>query len=205
MDFSKYPLEKFFYFIAGVIPGFVALLIFQLAAPGSFGWFFSLGFLGYRTKLSLILLAAFVVGNTLTTFLTAFLLFIGGFYGSVVAEKRPYRPSASYDTAPWRDPRWRTVLRNRLGTQAPNDTPFMWRELYDQRRQQVDLIMPAEERPTALTALNLEKIQSDMNDSEWGNRTTITIGLFLTRRALTRLGTCELVLFPTWRPPHRMF
>jgi hypothetical protein len=29
MDFSKYPLEKLLYFVAGVVPGFVALLIYQ--------------------------------------------------------------------------------------------------------------------------------------------------------------------------------
>lgn len=165
MDFSKYPLEKFFYFLAGVIPGFVALLILQLATPGRFGWFFGLGFLGYRTKLSLIVLAAFVVGNSLTTFLSAFLGAIGGAWGSVLG-MRPYRPSASYDAAPWRDPRWRSVLRNRIGTQAPNNTPFIWQALYDLRCRQVNLI-PAEEQPAALAALNQEKIQSDMNDSEW--------------------------------------
>src|ERR1019366_7110704 len=112
MDFSKYPLEKLFYFLAGVIPGFVALFIFQLAVPGSFGWFFNLGFLGYRTKLSLILLAAFVVGNTLTTFLSGFLRFIGGAYFGGIVALRPYRPPRSYVVAPWRDPKWRTVLKN---------------------------------------------------------------------------------------------
>src|SRR5258707_589380 len=66
MNLSKYPLEKVFFFLAGIIPGFVALLIFQLAAPGTFGWFFTLGFLGYKTKLGLILLSAFIIGNSLT-------------------------------------------------------------------------------------------------------------------------------------------
>jgi hypothetical protein len=47
---DKYPLEKFFYFLAGVIPGFVAILIYHLAVLGSFTWFFQLSFLGYTTK-----------------------------------------------------------------------------------------------------------------------------------------------------------
>jgi hypothetical protein len=68
MDFTKFPLEKLLFFVAGVIPGFVALLIFGLAHPAAFNWFFVLGFLGYKTKLCLILLVAFVVGNSLTTF-----------------------------------------------------------------------------------------------------------------------------------------
>ena len=54
---DKYPLEKFFYFLAGVIPGFVAILIYHLAVLGSFTWFFQLSFLGYTTKLSLTILA----------------------------------------------------------------------------------------------------------------------------------------------------
>lgn len=165
MDFSKLPIEKFFYFLAGIIPGIVALLIFGLASPHSFCWFFNLGFLGYKTKLVLVVLVAFVVGNTLNTFLSAFLGAVGGAWASVVG-MRPYRTAASYDAAPWRDPRWRTVLRNRLGAQAPNTLPFMWQALYDLKLKQINL-MPEQGRPAALLALNQEKIQSDMNDAEW--------------------------------------
>ncbi len=89
MDLSKYPLEKLLYFVAGVIPGFVALLIFHVAAPGSFGWFFSLGFLGYRTKVALVVLTAFVVGNSMTRFLSGFLGAIGGAIGGAVGYKPP--------------------------------------------------------------------------------------------------------------------
>jgi hypothetical protein len=71
MDFTKLPLEKLLYFVAGVIPGFVVLLIFQAAHPYAFGWFVNLAFLGYKTKISLILLVAFVAGNTLTASLSS--------------------------------------------------------------------------------------------------------------------------------------
>jgi hypothetical protein len=59
MDWSRYPLDKLVFFVAGIIPGSVALLVYQLAVPGSFNWFFALGFLGYRSKLTLIVLVAF--------------------------------------------------------------------------------------------------------------------------------------------------
>lgn len=86
MDLSKYPLEKVFYFVAGVIPGFTALLIFQLAVPGAFTWFFTLGFIGYKTKLSLILLVAFVIGNSMTTFLRAIVGMVGGVVAATMAK-----------------------------------------------------------------------------------------------------------------------
>jgi hypothetical protein len=70
MNLSRYPLERVFHLAAGVIPGFVVLLVFEAAHPGSFVWFFGLGFVGYRTKLATILLVAFVLGNTLTAFFT---------------------------------------------------------------------------------------------------------------------------------------
>ena len=126
MDLSKYPLEKLLYFVAGVIPGFVALLIFQLARPGSFNWFFSLGFLGYRTKVVLAVLAMFVVGNSMTRFLSGFFGAIGGAIGA-----SGYKPPQSFEIAPWRDARWRTAVSRLLGPDAPRDAVFMTKWFYD--------------------------------------------------------------------------
>src|SRR5258706_15782068 len=66
MDWSKYPLDKVLHYAAGIIPGLVALFVIEVIATGSFARFFNLGFLGYRTKIGLILLLAFVIGNTLS-------------------------------------------------------------------------------------------------------------------------------------------
>jgi hypothetical protein len=166
MDLTKYPLEKFFYFLAGVIPGFVALLIYRLAVPGAFAWFFALGFLGYRTKLSLILLAAFVIGNTLTTFLSALLGAIGGAYGGAIRAIRPYVPPSSFQIAPWRDPRWRLVLKKRLGADAPNDTQFMTNDIYALRRKAINQ-MPSVEGLPAFVALDYERTTNHIEDSDW--------------------------------------
>ena len=162
MDFSKYPLERFFYFIAGIIPGLVALLI---SAPGSVRWFLGLTFLGYRTKLSLIALVAFVVGNSLTAFLTALLGSLGGAYGAVVG-MRPYEAPSTYPIAPWRDPRWRSVLKKRLGAQTPNDTVLHSPELFSLKLRAVELI-PEGQRAVALAELNLEKTRTEIDDSNW--------------------------------------
>jgi hypothetical protein len=166
MDLSKYPFEKLFYVVAGIIPGFVALLIFQLASPGSFGWFFALGFLGYKTKLTLILLAAFIVGNSMTAFLRGLLGGIGGSIGTAAATKRPFTPPSTYEIAPWRDPRWRTALTHHIGAGVPNDTSVMSSALLDLKRKQIDLL-PEAQRPAALGKVNLEKISTDVVDGRW--------------------------------------
>jgi hypothetical protein len=162
MDWSKYSLEKLFFFVAGVIPGFIALLIFDVASPGSFGWFFALGFLGYKSKLAVILIAAFVLGNSMTTFLYKLLGAIGGAIRGYLG----YKPPHLYDVAPWRDPAWRNVLKNYVGTDAPNDTRPMRKDVYDFRVQQIG-VQPASQHAGALAALNLEKLKTERDDADW--------------------------------------
>jgi hypothetical protein len=165
MDLSKYPLEKLVYFIAGIIPGFVALLIYGLAVPGSFGWFFALGFLGYKTRISLILLVAFVAGNSLTTLLNAILGSIGATLDRREA-KEPYKPPHSYEVAPWRDPRWRTALKNHLGGRAPIDSQLASQQLLSLMREQINN-SPEAQRPSALANLEHDRIQAEINDGKW--------------------------------------
>jgi len=167
MDVSKFPLEKVFHFVAGIIPGFVALLIYELASPGSFGWFFTLGFLGYRTKLSLIVLVAFVVGNSMTTFLGSCLGMLGAVVGTIAAQQ-PYKQPPSYETAPWRDPKWRTVLKSYLGPQAPNDTQLLSEKVIEQLTKAIDL-RPSVERRAALAKLNFEVIDTKIDDGHWAD------------------------------------
>ena len=162
MDLSKYPLEKLLYFVAGVIPGFVALLIFQVATPGSFDWFFSLGFLGYRTKVVLVVLTTFVVGNSMTRFLSGFFGAIGGAVGGAIG----YKPPQSLEIAPWREPKWRAAVSRLLGPDAPHDMAFMTKWFYDFNLQVINS-KPEAERAAALADLNRLRIESWKNDSEW--------------------------------------
>lgn len=164
MDLSKYPLEKLFYFVAGIIPGSITLIVYRLAVPNAFGWFFTLGFLGYKTKLALIVLVTFVIGNSMTTFLRSFLGMIGGVIGAVV--KRPYEPPQTHTVAPWRDPRWRTVLKRQLGPLVPNDTSLISRTLFEQRQDVINL-QPENQRSSALHALRQEKLLTEIDDGKW--------------------------------------
>ncbi len=161
MDISKYPLEKLLYFIAGVIPGFVALLIYQVAVPNSFTWFFSLGFLGYRTKLAVAVLTAFVIGNSMTRFLVGIMGGIGGALGGAW-----YKPPHSFEVAPWRDPSWRAALSRILGGHAPNDSQLFTKWFYDTKLQEIELF-PEANRPLARTQLELAKLANQREDGEW--------------------------------------
>jgi hypothetical protein len=165
MEWAKYPLEKLVYFVAGIIPGFVTLAIWQLAAPSCYDWFFARGFLGYRTKLSLIILTSFVVGYGLATFLRASLGAIGGAYGTVAAQ-RPYEPPYLQKVAPWRDPRWRIALAKHLGEKRPNDSGPISTDIFQARQKMVEYL-PQDQQASALCALNSERLNAEMDDLQW--------------------------------------
>ncbi len=169
MEILKYPLEKLVYFIAGIIPGFVALLIYWLSVPGSFGWFFALGFLGYNSKIGIVLLTAFIIGNSMTQFLASILGATGGVIGAIHGMReaqKPYKPPHSYDVAPWRDLRWRTALKAHLGRQAPNDTHLISPQLLALMRASIDNL-PSEQRPSAQAKLEHDKIQAEIDEGNW--------------------------------------
>ena len=166
MDWSKYPIEKLVYFVAGIIPGFVVLMVFEVARPGSFNWFFQISSLGYKTKLILALLTCFILGYTLTIFVKA--LIGAGYHAYFQWRPQPYKPSMEYQTAPWRDPRWRLVLRKHLGKDTPNDTSFLGAEVLEYRRKWIESL-PKNEQARASLELSSEKFRSDQDDRQWAN------------------------------------
>jgi hypothetical protein len=163
MELSKYPLDKLLLFVAAILPGSIALLIFQLAHPHSFDWFLDLGFLGYKTRFGLILLACFVIGYSITTFLNRLLGAIGGAVGGFIATRIADR---SLTVAPWRNPQWRSLVKIQLGAHAPNDTQLMSAVLFDLRRQLIEHL-PENEREMALIELQQERLTLEVEDSRW--------------------------------------
>jgi len=63
MDWAKL-LDKFFVFIAALIPGGFVLLVGALRHSGLWGMFWSLNYLGYQTKVGILIFAAFAAGLT---------------------------------------------------------------------------------------------------------------------------------------------
>jgi hypothetical protein len=57
-------------------------------------------------------------------------------------------------------------VKNQLGPLAPNDTPLVSQQIFDQRRKLVDFL-PQDQRLAALGGLTTEKINSDLADANW--------------------------------------
>ncbi|MBZ5552216.1 MAG: hypothetical protein LAO21_05815 [Acidobacteriia bacterium] len=165
MNLESYPLDKLFHFVAGIIPGFVALLIYEAATPGTLRWFFTLGSLGYNTKLLLVFIVAFIIGNSLTAFLNLFLGFIWSVFGSFLIG-RGYGSARSRGIPPWQDPRWRAVLKDHLGPHAPSDSGVISEYSFKQRTGVIDLL-PEDERPAKRAELERERINADIDDTAW--------------------------------------
>jgi hypothetical protein len=162
MNFKDIPLEKLWSFIAALIPGGAAMLIFQMSHRNAFSWYYS-ATLGYKTKLFLLFLVAFVVGNTVT----AAVSFFAGAFGGVVGALRGYKSSVEYTVAPWRDARWRNLVVKRLGSDwAPQDIPWISDEIFAIKQQFIGF-MPEEQRADALNQLVTARMQSVANDMEW--------------------------------------
>jgi hypothetical protein len=165
MDPLKYPVEKLIHFVAGVIPGLVVLLVYNVATPSSFAWFFSLGFLGYRMKLTVIILVVFIFLNSMKRFRYGFFSMLGGAYGGYLG-RQPYQPPHTVKGAPWRDARWRIALKRYLGADAPNDTILMSDNLYKLKLQFANS-QPAPQVQGALLAIDNEKLGLEIDDSNW--------------------------------------
>jgi hypothetical protein len=135
----------------------VALLV----SPGSLQWLFALGFLGYRTRVTVVVLLAFVVGFTMTTILSAFLGAIGGAIGSVT-----YKPPHVHAIAPWRDPKWRQLVKNQLGAQCPNDTRPISPPIFNMRLN-IAQNLPEDRRVAEIAALHAERFSAESDDLDW--------------------------------------
>jgi hypothetical protein len=168
MDFSRYPLERLVYFAASVIPGSAIVLILYLKAPLVLQLLFWNAFLGYKTKVAIGLVAVFAIGYSLTTFLGMILGGIGGALGKTKWFASRSQIQRDGDIAPWRDPRWRTVLASYLGPNAPSPTPeFMTQKVYDLRLKMLEGFPNPQQRQNAINGLNNERLQSQMADLKW--------------------------------------
>jgi hypothetical protein len=91
MDWSRYPLEKLFSFVAALIPGFTALFI----SGRLIDQVLSVSYVGYRSRVAFLLIIAFSIGFTMTTCLSAMLGAVGGVIGN--ATYKPCRSSSCDD------------------------------------------------------------------------------------------------------------
>jgi hypothetical protein len=169
-DAFKYPLEKLVYFVAALIPGGVALLIYQDVSGTLFRWLVNLGFFGYRTKLSLLILTAFVIGHTLTNLLNALVTHLGYMVGDLIGRCSwwPSKSSFEYEDGPWRSIEWRNAIKQRLGAAAPNDVTLVTVEMMRESKK-LAALLPPDQQPVELRKITEERISSILNDMAWSN------------------------------------
>jgi hypothetical protein len=160
MDLSKYPIQKLLFVAAGTIPGFVALLIYRAAAPHCFDWFLSLGSLGYRTKVGVVLLTSLPIGATVTRFVAGLIGGIEGAIGAVLS-----KPSHVVKVAPWRETIWRAALSKVL--REPPKSTMLWPDWFYAQSLQAIALLPEDQRAMAGTQLELDRLANQSEDAEW--------------------------------------
>ena len=102
MDWMKI-IDKFFGFLCGLIPGSVVLLVVALHRPELWTTFWKLDHLGYQTKLTILVAAAFVAGSTVNSVLGAI---IGGIANYVAAREAEKREAAAAKAREAAKPAW---------------------------------------------------------------------------------------------------
>lgn len=120
LDVGRIPFSKAFPFLASVLPGFTIIFLYESSHTGTMEQFISMSLLGYKTKLTLIVIVAFLLGYSLNKLLAAVFGAFGGVVGGSSFSwlgKDPFNISV----APWRDKRWRAAYARRFEGDAPAD------------------------------------------------------------------------------------
>src|ERR1700719_1055445 len=146
MDWAKI-LDKFSVFIAALIPGSFVLLVAALHHSELWRKLWDLNYLGYQTKIGILVFAAFAAGLTVNEGVAFILNFAGNFvtsYKMAVAQKEaalqarqaaqgaasgpslqervpPQAPVVQLEVPLWRSQNWRSLLAVYLGTAAPEN------------------------------------------------------------------------------------
>jgi hypothetical protein len=185
MDLAKILLDKFFGFVAALIPGFFLLLVVVLHHGDLWRQLWDLNYLGYETKVAIVVFAAFIAGVTVSSFAGAA---IGGFIGGLSAYKGAKAAQAAArasaadtqvsDTDPgppqpiplWRDANWRKLLTAYLGNAAPDDLqPIGDQNDYNQLIRFAKALPDADQQQAAFAAIQQRQFNEQLW-MDWWNR-----------------------------------
>jgi len=174
MEFDKIPFVKSFPFLASILPGSALFYLFEIGHPGTLGWFLSISFLGYKSRLFLLSLVFFLLGYSFNKFLAAFFGSFGWVLGRTTKlplwDRHPY----DFETAPWRDQRWRTAYAKRFAIDAPLDSALTPEGLDEQMILAISRLQPGEQPSPEQQAypmkVLLEAVNRIGNDQEWKSR-----------------------------------
>jgi hypothetical protein len=165
MDLLKLSLERLFGFIAGVIPGTVVLTLFGLHHPRFAAAVRDIDYLGYRTKLSLVLAVALIAGWTVTTFFYGLMGFFEGVLRPVIAKW--LQSGKVTDNPPWRNKNWRALAATYLGGAAPEDLDLVSDAVFDIQIESANLILDPTEKFHAIAKFKNAKGKAELADAYW--------------------------------------
>jgi len=196
MDWTKV-IDKFFGFLCGMIPGSVVLMVAALHHSDVWTTFWKVGYLGYQTKLAILIAAAFVAGSTVNSVLGAI---VGGVSSGVSDRKRqrsaqqaapasqgtgvgqagpppqpgqvwppPQPPSQPPPPEYWQDYSWRNLVTAYLGKAAPeNLQAFVDQNDYDEAVTLANAMpQPDQARELAKIAKRSNPAYLQHNDAVW--------------------------------------
>lgn len=166
MDWLRIIFDRFFGFLATIIPGCAILLLFVLHKDSAFHGFWAADALGYQTKIAILLLVTFSAGFTVQYSIGALAAGVAGaIRGALQTDKKGIDQE---QVQPWRNSIWRSLLKTYLGPAAPPDTKFISQELLDKKLELISLQAGDEnERINKALEAVREKSESDWIDYQW--------------------------------------
>ncbi len=121
IDFGKFPFEKAIHLVTKFLPGFALLCVYDAKVPGAITSILSLPYLGYATRVWLLIAICFTLGYTLYAFINTVASAAAGAIGALWASFTSGRHPYEYEAAPWRDQTWRAAYISRFGSGAPKN------------------------------------------------------------------------------------
>ena len=177
MDWLKL-YDKFYDWIYALIPGSLVVMVGVMHRPELWASLWNISYLGYQTKLVILVVVAFVLGSTVNSIVGAI---VGGIQGGVSSYK--YENARAATGAPgqgaqnqqpqlvpyWQDLNWRNLVTAYLGVAAPeNLQPFYDEGEYKQAIELAKTLPPAE-RAREMNAIERRSSQVHLqhNDAVW--------------------------------------
>ena len=135
LNLEKVALSRVLRYMIDLVPGIIIVAALGMAFPEYFHQFMSVPELGYYSKLSLLLAAAYLIGFVLDELVTMIVGFIFGVLAALLfksEKRRKVIDALLLAVAPWRDVNWQKLASAYLGpTLSPGqDAEPQWRFWY---------------------------------------------------------------------------
>ncbi len=161
MEWIKIATERLFGFLTDLIPGSAAMYLLSLHYPQAIKQLWSIEYLGYQAKITILLSSMFLVGFTISAALSSI---IGGILGFIDTTRRIKEP----EFKPWHNTNWRALLTKYLGEAAPVDIqPVSDAILQDELKAIQQYTDDEDERQQRILDTVLRKNKADLNDYLW--------------------------------------